>query len=320
VESFKRILVGIDLDRCRTPEATSQEATAQLNLGTAIMLARVSNAELLIFTVFNRTEEEFNHVDTEDTSPVKHSWKEEANLVLEAFVASARSKGVKADKKIVLGEPHLEIRRETSQGRYDLAVVGTHEISELRRFFIGNTALKLLRDCPCPVWVCKQAMRRRPKILIATDLSLASQSALHHGLIAGRLLDSDIHVIHVVKFIDDPLGNGQLGQLGPETLHYHQDSLRTAEKAINEQLTSEIGTDRDFMEKCLVHVVGDVGDPAHCIEQFITTNEIDILVLGTAARHGVAGFVIGNTAESLLPKVNCSLLVAKQSASHVAVT
>ena len=40
---------------------------------------------------------------------------------------------------------------------------------------------------------------------------------------------------------------------------------------------------------------------------------IDILVLGTAARHGLAGFVIGNTAESLLPKVKCSLLVAKQS-------
>jgi hypothetical protein len=39
VESFKRILVGIDLDRCRTPKATSQEVTAQINLDTAISLA-----------------------------------------------------------------------------------------------------------------------------------------------------------------------------------------------------------------------------------------------------------------------------------------
>jgi universal stress protein E len=316
VERFKRILVGIDLDRCRTPKITSEEAMAQINLETAISLARVSNSELVIFTTFHRTEAEFMDVDSEETSSVKHSWKEEATLVLDNFVRSARSQGVKAGKKLVLGEPYLEIVREVSQGQCDLVVVGTHEMSGLRRLFIGNTAQKLLRDCACPVWVCKQAMRNRPKILVATDLGPASQSAVRIGLMLGGLLNGEIHVLHVVKFTDDPLGNGQMGQLDAETMLYHQDMLKAAKKAINEQLTSEIGADRDIMVKCLVHAIGDVGNPANCIEQFITINHIDVLVLGTAARHGVAGFIIGNTAENLLPRATCSLLVTKHSGFH----
>jgi len=39
--------------------------------------------------------------------------------------------------------------------------------------------------------------------------------------------------------------------------------------------------------------------------------EADLIVMGTVCRTGMAGFLIGNTAESLLSRVTCSVLAVK---------
>lgn len=39
--------------------------------------------------------------------------------------------------------------------------------------------------------------------------------------------------------------------------------------------------------------------------------EADLLVMGTVCRTGIAGFFIGNTAESLIPDATCSVLALK---------
>ena len=38
---------------------------------------------------------------------------------------------------------------------------------------------------------------------------------------------------------------------------------------------------------------------------------IDILVMGTVARTGIPGFIMGNTAENLIQELKCSLLATK---------
>lgn len=43
----------------------------------------------------------------------------------------------------------------------------------------------------------------------------------------------------------------------------------------------------------------------------VTQENIDILVMGTLARTGIAGFVIGNTAENIVQSIECSLVALK---------
>jgi nucleotide-binding universal stress UspA family protein len=43
----------------------------------------------------------------------------------------------------------------------------------------------------------------------------------------------------------------------------------------------------------------------------VEDREIDILVMGTVARTGLPGFVLGNTAENIVQKLSCSLLALK---------
>jgi nucleotide-binding universal stress UspA family protein len=53
------------------------------------------------------------------------------------------------------------------------------------------------------------------------------------------------------------------------------------------------------------------GDPAEVIAGFAKTGRIDLIDMGTVARAGLGGLLIGNTAESILQRVDCSVLAVK---------
>lgn len=61
-----------------------------------------------------------------------------------------------------------------------------------------------------------------------------------------------------------------------------------------------------------MHLVDEGGVlPDEEILKFIQEDNIDLLVMGTIARGGMAGVMIGDTAERLLPEISCSLLAVK---------
>ena len=53
------------------------------------------------------------------------------------------------------------------------------------------------------------------------------------------------------------------------------------------------------------------GEPEDVIPQFARDNAVDLIVMGTVALTGIAGLLIGSTAERLLRHVECSLLTVK---------
>jgi len=58
-----------------------------------------------------------------------------------------------------------------------------------------------------------------------------------------------------------------------------------------------------------VHLVkGNLGT---MIPQLAEKEQVDLIVMGTVCRTGLAGFFIGNTAERVLQQVDCSVLTVK---------
>ncbi len=51
--------------------------------------------------------------------------------------------------------------------------------------------------------------------------------------------------------------------------------------------------------------------PSRAIQSGVEELDADLLVMGTVSRGGVAGLLMGNTAERLLDRVDCSLLTIK---------
>jgi universal stress protein E len=108
--------------------------------------------------------------------------------------------GVSADTVFVRGKGWLELIRQVLRGNHDLVFVGTGNFTGVRRMLLGNTALKLFRRCPCPVWVSRPGKYDWPlNLLVASDLQPVSETALRLAVCLGHTLDATVHVLHVIQ-------------------------------------------------------------------------------------------------------------------------
>jgi len=53
------------------------------------------------------------------------------------------------------------------------------------------------------------------------------------------------------------------------------------------------------------------GDASVVITDLAAKKRVDLIVMGTVCRNGMAGFFIGNNAENVLQQVDCSMLTVK---------
>jgi nucleotide-binding universal stress UspA family protein len=53
------------------------------------------------------------------------------------------------------------------------------------------------------------------------------------------------------------------------------------------------------------------GEPRVLIPELVQEERINLIVMGTVCRTGIPGFLIGNTAESVLQQVDTSVLTVK---------
>jgi len=62
------------------------------------------------------------------------------------------------------------------------------------------------------------------------------------------------------------------------------------------------------------------GSPKTSVSEFALKINAELVVMGTVARTGLPGFFIGNTAESILGKLDCSVLAVKPAGFKTPVT
>ena len=65
---------------------------------------------------------------------------------------------------------------------------------------------------------------------------------------------------------------------------------------------------------CQIEVHLKKGIAAHVIPKTIKGLEVDLVIMGNLARTGVAGYLIGNTAERIIDKADTGILTMKSDA------
>ena len=53
------------------------------------------------------------------------------------------------------------------------------------------------------------------------------------------------------------------------------------------------------------------GLPKFKLPEIVKEQKIDLIMMGTVGRTGIPGFIMGNTAETVLNQINCSVLAIK---------
>jgi nucleotide-binding universal stress UspA family protein len=85
--------------------------------------------------------------------------------------------------------------------------------------------------------------------------------------------------------------------------------VREAEQQAREKLAQQLVPWGLAMDSPHVHLLKGTEDEV--IAQFVNAGKFESLVIGTVGRSGISGAVIGNTAETLLDRVQCSVVAVK---------
>lgn len=230
-----------------------------------------------------------------------------AVAALDKLAEQAQARGVAATSKVVPGNGWMALAREAIDGRYDLVFVGTRDLGPLHRALFGSTAKMLVHHCPTAVWVTKPEPHPTPaNVLVASDFTEVSDKALRLALRIGLSRGSRVHLIHVFKSPFALLSDADEAEARGERVLHEQDRAE-ARRRLDEQFARVAG-DAGLTNVSIADVTYLADD---AIAKYIETHHIDLLAVGSSARHGVEGVIPGNTAERLLTTVNCSLLVVK---------
>lgn len=93
---------------------------------------------------------------------VETAYKEIQNLIensandrMKAVAEQYGNRGIKVDTKVLKGNPADEICKEAKEGEYDLVVIGSRGIGDIKGFFLGSVSNKVVKQAPCPVLVIR---------------------------------------------------------------------------------------------------------------------------------------------------------------------
>lgn len=234
------------------------------------------------------------------------------SMQLEKLSAALSEKGIQVAVQHAIGKPYLEIIREALKREYDLVIKPAKHDSGIKRRLLGGTDIQLLSLCPIPVWIFQPTgSNALKKIAVAVDLQpddserrALADKVLRWGKFVAKSVGAELHVIHTwslyreeslrarsaLSDIVDNLSDGK------ERLHrkWLYDALQQA------------GLGNDEIHE---HVVK--GEARQLIPKIVNELAIDLLVMGTVGRTGIPGFFIGNTADSVLRDVGCSVFAIK---------
>jgi len=206
----------------------------------------------------------------------------------------------------LLGQPFVEIIHSVQQEGYDLVMTGTRGLSAWKQFLVGSTARRLIRKCPCSVWIVKAEHAMPPKVILAaTDLSDVSRRAVEETLWIAERARAELHLVHVIDSADVPpdLLEPAAGEKPSRSL---RQQIRTeAKERFHEFVKSLRASDVPILTQL------SWGTPWREIQRLVRKLKVDLVALGTVGRSGIQGVLLGNTAEKVLTTCDASILTVK---------
>ena len=176
----------------------------------------------------------------------------------------------------------------------------------------GAIDMELLRQCPCPVWLVGPRGRATDqwRILAAIRATAAEpeEQQLNAEILEWALLLTSLGAAELtVLQAWAPYGASLLrSRMSPDEF---SEFIETSRRTEDEALSNVLAPYKDRLTGVAVELVH--GEPEDAITRFVDSHGVDVVVMGTVARTGIAGLVMGNTAERVLQRLRGSVFAVK---------
>lgn len=169
-----------------------------------------------------------------------------------------------------------------------------------------STDWNLIRHCPFPLLLVGESQSTRGKpILAAIDVNSGDDNhdalnsvVLKQATRLAEVLDSETHVTNAYHM---PTPMATVGAIDTTPYPTSSDIMKERTRDVTEFLG----------ESSVAEVHVEEGTPAAAINNVANRIGAGVVVIGTVARKGISGALIGNTAESVLESSKCDVLVVK---------
>lgn len=209
--------------------------------------------------------------------------------------------------EVVVGDPTRTIIESVLSEHHDLVVVTSDEDRQDR-----TTIRRLLRTCPCPVWVIRPTRARTQRVLACVNPDPAefdvNKAILELASSMVAMSGGELHVLHAWQLYGEAtLRSSAFVRATPDQI---SKLLLAEERRSQQALTKLLDTALVEPEVSVeVHLVK--GAPEDIVPELVAKKRINLVVMGTAGRTGPAAMIMGNTAERIIDDVKCSLIAVK---------
>jgi universal stress protein E len=233
---------------------------------------------------------------------------------LEQIAEPLRSSGLSVDIDARFDHPlHDSIVKKALDSGADLVIKDTHYHSVLKRSIFSNTDWSLIRNCGATLWLVKpRPPGQRPCFVAAVDpLHERDKPAeLDHRILGtakdlAAALGGDVHVFHAFD-VATAIAVSTDAVTMPIAVPMNEiaDAMRAAHTEAVERLCREHGVppERTHIQQ---------GATRQALLAVTEQLRADAVVMGALSRSGVKGFFLGNTAEDVLDRLHCDLVIVK---------
>ena len=142
------------------------------------------------------------------------------------------------------------------------------------------------------------------RILLPIDFSEPSREAAKYAFSLADRFGAELHALHVVEAIAPTLPEAAR-HMASFPKDFMAQARQAAERELAAALPSDLAGGRD-----VVRVVAE-GSPLSQILEYATTNNIDLIVMGTQGRTGLSQFLVGSVAERVVRHASCPVLTVR---------
>jgi nucleotide-binding universal stress UspA family protein len=280
------VLVGTDFNRA-SDEALREGRQLADYLDTQLLVCHVLPEVLHIRMLFPQ----WGGVDSDFQNTISAKATETLNRQLDAVLGERRRE---TTALIDSGSPHAGLLAQADAAGTGIIVMGP-----------GKVADRVVRHARVPVLIARPSPGG--PVVGTTDFSDPSLPALETAAAEARRRRSALHVLHVVDVgIYALAGVGEMGYAGPPSSG--ADLVSTLREAARRDLQASLerfGIDGE------VHATS--GRAADTIVSLAAAHRAQLVVVGTHGRTGLARLTLGSTAEQVVERCPCSVLVVRLS-------
>jgi nucleotide-binding universal stress UspA family protein len=274
-------------------------ALAERALPYATALAKTANARLRLY-----------HVTTDVGSPADIRAELDVEAHLDQIASQLRANGVQATTASTPAYQTAEaILNAACDPPADLIVMSTHGHSGLGRWLYGSVADQVLGQTDVPVLLVSAACRQpwpvdRPlKMLVPLDGSDLSEAALGPARVLSHTLGASLLLLRVVE--QDADNNWRFDPADLSLRRVTPTDMQRAQEYLD-GIAELPGPDTGPVD-----VLVDSGDPSAVITTTVATENIDLIVMATHGRSGLARLTMGSIATTTLQRAHVPILLVR---------